>query len=126
MEETRELIAVFRELNSTGDRNIARLTPSLVGMFGSLKQLDAFLAELDIVLANKTITEPLRKRSINLADTFIPQVAGYNGINELPVSKVTPESLRSIRSDSPESRVHATETILAALMKILTEVRKFS
>ncbi len=122
MNEVRELIAAFHELNATNDRNVARFTPSLVGMFGTTSMLELFLTALDGALASGTVSEPLRRRSQNLVHTFIPQVAGYNGIKDLSAQKVTAVELRAIRTDSPESRAQGVRLILAALQQILMAV----
>jgi hypothetical protein len=124
MKEAHELIAVFHELNNSNGRTIANMAPSLIGLFGSLRLFDAFLTDLDTALVNNAISEPLRKRAANLAGTFIPQVAGYNSINELPPNRISPEQLRSLRADSPENRQEGVTIILTALMNILTEFNR--
>lgn len=126
MKEALELIAVFHALNVPGDRRVAHLSPSLIGLFGSLNIFDAFLAELEAALTSGTIAEPLKKRAGNLAGNFIPQVAGFNSISALPTQQVTAEHLRSIRADSPGNRLQGVTMILAALMKILTEVGRLN
>jgi hypothetical protein len=120
--EARELIAAFHELNATSDRNVARFTPSLVGMFGTTSMLELFLSALDGALASGTVSESLRRRSQNLVHTFIPQVAGYNGITDLSTQKFSADQLRAIRTDAPESRAQGVRLILAALMQILDAV----
>ena len=122
MSEARALIAAFHELNRTDDRCVGYFTPSLVGMFGSKSMLDHFLAELDAALARGEIAEPLRTRSANLVHTFIPQVAGYNGIKDLAGLNVTAEQLRAVRADSPLLRLEGVKVILAGFMKVLEEV----
>ena len=122
MTQARELLAVFREMNSTSDRCFARFTPSLVGMFGSQKMLDLFLADLETALESKTVTQSLKQRATNLAHTFIPQVAGYNGISDPAAYPVTVDELRLIRPDSPEDKIKGVRAILSAFMRILDEV----
>ena len=122
MSEVRELIAAFHELNATSDRNVARFTPSLVGMFGTTSMLELFLTALDGALASGTVSESLRRRSQNLVHTFIPQVAGYNGITDISAQQVTADQLRAIRTDAPGSRAEGVRLILAALHQILAAV----
>ncbi len=124
MEDARALIAALHDINRTTDRNVARFTASLVGMFGSNAMLDLFLDELDTALASGSITEPLRRRATNLATTFIPQVAGYNGIKDLSTRSVTADELRAIRCDTPQARQNGARDILIAFMKILDKVIK--
>ncbi len=119
MNEVRELIAAFHELNTTNDRNVARFTPSLVGMFGTTNMFDLFLSALDGAITSGTVSESLRRRSVNLVQTFIPQVAGYNGIKDLETQHVTAPQLRSISTDAPEGRAQGVRMILAALLQIL-------
>ncbi len=122
MNEARELIAAFHELNATPDRSIGRFTPSLVGMFGTTGMLELFLSSLDGALASGTVSESLRRRSQNLVHTFIPQVAGYNGIADLSAQQVTAAQLRAINADAPEGRAQGVRLILAALQQILDTV----
>ncbi len=122
MNEARELIAVFHELNATTDRNVARFTPSLVGMFGTTGMFDLFLTALDGALTSGTVSESLRRRSVNLVQTFIPQVAGYNGIKDLAAQQVTAQQLRAIRTEAPEGRTQGVRLILVALLQILESV----
>jgi hypothetical protein len=122
MNEVRELIAAFHELNATSDRNVARFTPSLVGMFGTTSMLELFLTALDGALASGNVSESLRRRSQNLVHTFIPQVAGYNGITDLSTQEVTADQLRAIRTDAPANRAQGVRLILAALQQILAAV----
>lgn len=122
MDEAREFIAVFRELNATSDRCIIRFTPSLIGLFGTPRLFEFFLDELDAALCNKTIDPPLHERARNLAQIFIPQVAGYNNVSEPAAVTVTPEQLRNIRIDTPEHRKLGVQIILASLMQILVEI----
>ncbi len=122
MNEVRELIAAFHELNATPDRNVARFTPSLVGMFGTTGMLELFLSSLDQALTSGTASESLRRRSQNLVHTFIPQVAGYNGIKDLSAEQVTAAQLRAISTDAPEGRAQGVRLILAALLQILDAV----
>ncbi len=124
MNEARELIAVFHELNATTDRSVARFTPSLVGMFGTTSMFDLFLTALDAALTSGTVSESLRRRSVNLVQTFIPQVAGYNGIKDLAAQQVTASQLRAIRADAPEGKTQGVRLILAALLLILESVIK--
>jgi hypothetical protein len=122
MNEPRALIAALHEINRTPDRNVARFTASLVGMFGSSAMLDLFLDELDTALATNSVPPPLRQRAANLTNTFIPQVAGFNGIKDLSAQVVTADELRTIRCDIPELRREGVRLILAAFMKILDDV----
>jgi len=124
LNEARALIAVFHELNRTDDRCVGHFTPSLAGMFGSKSMLGNFLDELDAALVSGKIMEPLRTRSANLVHTFIPQVAGYNGIIDLTGLDVTADQLRAVRADSPQNRVQGVRIILAAFLKVLGEVIK--
>ncbi len=122
MDTTRDLIAAFHELNETRDRSVAQFTPSLVGMFGSKKMLDLFLDDLAAAIASGSAPEPLRKRAANLVQTFIPQVAAYNGITDLAGHTVTPAELRAIANDSPDGRLAGVRNILAAFIMILRNV----
>jgi hypothetical protein len=122
MSEARELIAALHALNATTDRSVGRFTPSLVGMFGTTSMLELFLSALDNALRDGTVSEPLRRRAQNLVHTFIPQVAGYNGITDLSAQEVTPAQLIAIRADAPESRAQGVRLILAALQQILNAV----
>ncbi|HEY6838869.1 MAG TPA: hypothetical protein VI389_09015 [Geobacteraceae bacterium] len=124
MGEARELIAALRELNRTPDRSVARFASSLVGMFGSNNMFELFLFDVDAALEAGSASDTLKRRARNLVHTFIPQVAGYNGIRDLRALKVTAEKLRAIHTDSPESRREGVETILSALLQILDEVIK--
>ena len=121
MNDARELIAVLQELNRTADRNIGKFTASLVGMFGSNNMLDLFLKDLDAALANKCIPEPLKRRAVNLVHTFIPQVAGFNGVKELTTATVTAGELRTIRCDTPDHRTEGVRMILAAFLQVLNQ-----
>jgi len=122
MSQARDLLAALREMNSTSDRSVAQFTPSLVGMFGSKTMLDLFLADVETALDSGNITQPLKQRATNLVHTFIPQVAGFNGIADPAAYPATPEELRRIRPDSPEQKSLGVRVILAAFMKILDEV----
>jgi hypothetical protein len=124
MEETRELIAAFREINGTSDRSVARFTPALIGMFGSARMFDIFLASLDDAITSGQTTAALKERVTNLRRTFIPQVAALNGITDLAAVGVSARELRAIRSDSPESRRHGAQMILASLMAILDKIQR--
>lgn len=126
MEEARSLISVFHQLNRSKNRTVAHFCPSLIGMFGSLGIFDAFLAEIDTALASNQIQASLKKRAANLSGTFIPQVAGYNGIDDLASYPVTAAGLRDITADSLEKRREGVSLILAALMYILAELVKKS
>jgi hypothetical protein len=122
MSEARALIAAFHELNRTDDRRVGHFTPSLAGMFGSKSMLGLFLDELDAALVSGKLAEPLRTRATNLVHTFLPQVAGYNGITDLADLDVTAEQLRAVRADSPQNRLQGVRVILAGFMKVLEEV----
>jgi hypothetical protein len=122
MNEVRELIAAFHELNATSDRNVGRFTPSLVGMFGTTSMLELFLTALDGALTSGSVSEPLKRRSLNLVHTFIPQVAGYNGIADIAAQEVTAAQLRAIRADTAENRALGVRLILAAFRQILDAV----
>ncbi len=124
MEGARSLISVFHQLNRSDNRTVAHFTPSLIGMFGSLCIFDAFLAEIDAALATGQISASLKKRAANLSGTFIPQVAGYNGVDELVASSVTAADLRDISADSLEKRRKGVVLILSSLMSILSETVK--
>ena len=124
MSEARALIAAFHDLNRTDDRCVGHFTPSLAGMFGSKIMLGHFLDELDAALVSGKLPEPLRTRSANLVHTFLPQVAGYNGIKDLADLDVTVEQLRAVRADSPQNRLQGVKVILAGFMKVLEEVIK--
>ena len=124
MEETRQLIAALREINGTSDRNVARFTPALIGMFGSTRMFDIFLADLDEAFTTGHVTEALKERVTNLRRTFIPQVAALNGITELTAMNASAQDLRAIRSDSPEHRREGAKSILAALMAILEKIQR--
>ena len=121
MNEARALIAALHDINRTADRNVGRFTASLVGMFGSNAMLDIFLDELDSALATGSIDPQLKRRATNLAATFIPQVAGFNGIKDLTTRAVTVDELRAIHCDTPESRQEGVGQILAAFLKILDD-----
>ncbi len=122
MTEAQNLINVLRELNATSDRSVARLTPSLIGLFGTPRMFELFLNELDCALEEKSIAPELRIRAANLTKNFIPQVAGYNNISNTGSLQVSAEQLRDIRVDTPSNRRQGIERILAALIQILTEV----
>lgn len=124
MEEARELISVFREINGTRDRNVAQFTPALIGLFGSARLFDVFLASLDKAFSTRNIPAPLKERVTNLARTFIPQVAGLNGIAGLSAERISAEQLRTIRTDSPGNRKEGMRVILSALLKILDEAKR--
>lgn len=123
MEEARLLITVFRELNETSDRKVALFTSSLISLFGSTSMFNAFLDELETTIANGKVPEAIKTRALNLAKTYIPQVAGLNDIQDLDQVAVTPEKLRGIRNDSAENRKDGARIILAALNKILGTVK---
>ncbi len=124
MNEARGLIAAFLELNRSEDRKIGYFTSSLVGMFGTGTMFDEFMESLDRVLTNGPIPEPLRTRATNLVHTFIPQVAGFNKIEDLSFRDVTVDQLRAISSATPQERSEGVRTILVAFMKILDTVIK--
>lgn len=124
MNEARELIAAFIELSRSSDRKVGYFTSSLVGMFGTEHMFEEFMRGLDRVLTSGTIAEPLRTRATNLIYTFIPQVAGFNRIDDLTYHDVTADQLRSIRSDTPQARSQGVRTILVAFMKVLDSVIK--
>ncbi|WP_243371301.1 hypothetical protein [Geotalea sp. SG265] len=119
MTDPRELIAVLLELNATEERSVASFTPGLVGMFGSLALMNRFLADIDVALVKGSISAPLKARSKNLTRTFIPQMAGINSITDLSKVEVSAEKLRTVCSDSHESRGEGVKAILAALISIL-------
>lgn len=123
MEETRQLLAALREINKKDGSVVTRLTPSLIGMFGSMTMFDHFLADLDQALGSRSVPEALKRRAANLAGTFIPQVAGFNDIKDL-AHPVTAEELRAIHIGSPVERKQGVARILGALMKILNAVLK--
>jgi hypothetical protein len=126
MDEARELITVFHELNKTGkgieDRRVAQFSASLVGMIGSTAMFDALLTQFDAALASGKITAELKDRAKNLQRTFVPQVAGYNGIKDISSIAVTVDDLRNVHADSVANRIAGVVVILAALMKILQAV----
>lgn len=122
MGEAEQLINALRELNSTQDKSVARLTPSLIGLFGSPRMFDLFLDELDTALKSGSVPVPLRKRAANLSNTFIPQVAGYNNISAPVPEKTTSEQLLDIRVDTPSNRNKGVQAILSALRQILAEI----
>lgn len=122
MSSARELIAVFHELNATPERNIACLTPSLIGMFGTAGMFDQFLTELDNALASGQLSPQLRERAKNLTRTFIPQVADFNSIKDLPQLQTSPAELRAVCADDPTRRREGVQAVLAGLMQVLTAV----
>lgn len=124
MEGARSLISAFHELNRSKDNTVAHFTPSLIGMFGSLGIFDAFLAEIDSALANRTTSPSLKKRAVNLSGTFIPQVAEYNGIKDPAAYPVTTADLQSINASTLAGRREGAVIILAALLVILKEIRE--
>jgi hypothetical protein len=95
-------------------------------MFGSIGIFDAFLAEIDASLAKGLISPSLKKRAANLSVTFIPQVAGYNGIEVPAAYPVTAAGLRDITADSLEKRREGVLLILSSLIYILEELVKSS
>lgn len=115
------LISAFKELNNNGSRTVANFTPSLIGMFGSLNLFNAFLDDIDAALASGQIPPSLKKRAANLATTFIPQVAEYNGIKDPAAYPVTVEELRGISTGSLTERKEGVKIILSSLMEILKE-----
>lgn len=126
MEGARSLISVIHQLNRSNNRTVAHFIPSLIGMFGSLGIFDAFLAEIDAALARGKSSPSLKKRAANLSGTFIPQVAGYNGIDVTAACPVTAAGLRDISADSLEKRRAGVLLILTSLMAILEELVKNS
>ena len=122
MNDARELIATFLELNRSEDRKIGYFTSALVGMFGTDTMFDEFLENLDRVLVTESIPEPLRTRATNLVHTFIPQVAGFNKIEDLAYQDVTVDQLRAISTATPQKRSEGVRTILIAFMKVLDTV----
>lgn len=125
MEETRQLLAALREINNREGSIVTRLTPSLIGMFGSMTMFDHFLADLDQALAARSVPEALKRRAANLAGTFIPQVAGFNNIEDF-ARPVTAEELRAIGIGSPAERKQGVALILGGLMNILNAVLKIN
>lgn len=126
MEETRQLLAALREINGAERNLVSRLTPSLIGMFGSQTMFDLFLGDLDEALKNGSIPEAIKRRAGNLASTFIPQVADLNGIKDAAATPVTSSELRSMQVISPRERRQGVILILAALMKVLDDVLKLA
>lgn len=124
MQDARQLIAAFLYLNQTNDRTLARFIPSLVGIFGSKRMLDVFLAQLDEALASNCIDEALKTRVENLRHTFVPQIAGLNSIKEFSAGTVTSDAVRAINSETPENRINAVKTILFGFMDVLDRVRQ--
>jgi hypothetical protein len=124
MNEARELIAAFLELNRSDDRKIGYFTSSLVGMFGTGTMFDEFLVSLDRVLTSGTIAESLRTRATNLIYTFIPQVAGFNRIEDLSFQDVSADQLRAVSTATPLARSEGVRIILMAFMKVLDTVVK--
>ncbi len=121
MADAISLISAFKVLNSTSETSVANFTPSLIGMFGSPAIFDAFLAEIGAALANGRISPSLKKRAANLAGTFIPQVADYNGIKDPAAYPVTADALRGLSTASLGTRKEGVAIILSALMVILKE-----
>jgi membrane-bound lytic murein transglycosylase B len=126
MDEARALISVFRELNESTDRRVSLFTSSLVSLFGSTSMFNAFLAEIDAGLNSHQFSTEVKTRAANLTNTYIPQVAGLNDIQDFDQQTVTAEELRNIRNDSAESRKQGARTILAALSRILKQVSEVS
>lgn len=126
MNGARSLIAAFHEINQSENKLVAYFTPSLIGMFGSAAIFDSFLSEIDAAMASGTMPARIKKRAANLTGTFIPQVAGYNGIDHPAERKVTADELRSISKETLESRRNGVAIILSALLTILTEVTEFA
>jgi hypothetical protein len=122
MNEAHELIDALRELNQSNDRKVSYFTSSLVGMFGTESMFDEFLSNLDTVLDSGEIPDALKTRASNLVHTFIPQVAGFNMIEDLSFQNISADQLRLIRTDSPQHRKQGVRVILTALMKVLDEV----
>lgn len=114
------LVSALKELNNTSD-TVAKYTPSLIGMFGSIALFDAFLSEIDGALASGKISPSLKKRSANLSATFIPQVAEYNGIKDPAAYPVTAADLRKLSTGSYPNRKDGVALILSALIAILKE-----
>jgi hypothetical protein len=115
------LISAFKDLNSTTDSTVANFTPSLIGMFGAVGLFDAFLSEIGNAIEIGRISPSLKKRAANLAGTFIPQVAEYNGIKDPAAYPVTAEALRGLSTASLATRKEGVAIILSALMAILKE-----
>lgn len=126
MAEAASLISAFKELNSTTDSTVANFTPSLIGMFGSVGLFDAFLTEIGNAVELGKIPPSLKKRAANLAGTFIPQVAEYNGIKDPAAYPVTADALRRISTASLATRKEGVALILSALMSILKEAGELS
>jgi hypothetical protein len=122
MEEARTLIAAFRELNETEDRKVAIFTASLISLFGSTGMFNDFLNEMDAALVSGKVPEAVRTRAANLTNTYIPQVAGLNSIQNLDAEDVSADALRSIRNDSAVNRKQGARVILASLVRILKAV----
>lgn len=123
MNETRQLLNALREINSAETRIVARLTPSLIGMFGSMTIFDLFLADLDDALSSRSVPPNLRRRAANLTGTFIPQVADFNGVTDLSAHPATADDVRSLRIGSPDERKRGVAVILSALTTVLNEIQ---
>jgi len=121
--ESIELIKTFHQLNES-DNTVAHFLPSLIGMFGSIRLFDFFLSELADAFEKGNLSEAQKTRATNLADTFIPQIAEYNSIDNLAAVTVTSVDLSRIRSSSAEERENGALLILAALTLIMKEVGK--
>lgn len=126
MEEARALIVAFRELNETNDRKIGLFTSSLISLFGSTSMFNDFLGEIDTAIVSNTISSDVKMRAANLAQTYIPQVAGLNSIKDLDDAQVSAEILLGISNDSAEHRHEGTRVILAALKRILQAVNNIN
>jgi hypothetical protein len=124
MTETRQLLSALREINSSETRIVARLTPSLIGMFGSPSMFDIFLADLDVALNSGTLPGNLRRRATNLTGTFIPQVAELNGVKDFGSTPASAADVRTLSVGSPAERKRGVAVILSALNAILVEVQK--
>lgn len=124
MEEARQLISAFHELNATNDRKVSQFTSSLIGLFGSTRMFEHFLSDLDSAFTNGDLEPSVRERATNLARTYIPQVAQLNGIENINGHAVTADQLRAISTGSPLARKEGVRVILAALITILEAVDK--
>jgi hypothetical protein len=124
MTGARSLIAAFTELNRSENKTVAHFTPSLIGMFGSASIFDSFLMEVDSGIAAGALSASLKKRTVNLIGTFIPQVADYNNVENPASFAATAEDLKNIAADSLENRRRGVEIILSALLVILKEANE--
>ncbi len=124
MNEARALISVFHELNATNDRKVSQFTSSLIGLFGSTRMFEDFLSDLDKAFTSGELAPSVKERAVNLARTYIPQVAQLNAIEDINGHTITADQLRAISTDSPLARKQGVRVILAALITILEAVNR--